>query len=107
MNIGARLRDKSPCSDGLATRQLFFCPVMVDMNPLLIAGRLRKAVDTILGDFNPFAGPDLGANRRLEFTEVAEDAHVGFPRTCTVSGQIFISGTLAGMSRSASVTAIT
>src|ERR1700730_243842 len=77
------------------------------MDPLLVAGRLRKKVDAILSDFNPFAGANLGANRRLEFAEVAEVAHVEPLHVHSVSGQIFISGTLAGMNRSASVTAIT
>jgi hypothetical protein len=63
-------------SDGLAARQFIFCPVPGDMDPLLVAGRVRKAVDTILSDFTPLVGPDLGANRSPEFTEVAEDAHV-------------------------------
>ena len=63
-------------SDGLAAGQLLLCPVLVDMDPLLVAGRLRKTVDAILGDLNPFADADLGANRSLEFAEVAEDAHV-------------------------------
>src|SRR5260370_34964995 len=65
--------------DGPATRQLFFRPVLVDMDPLLVAGRVGKAIDTILRDLNPFAGSDLGADGRFEFTEVAEDTHVGFP----------------------------
>ena len=34
--------------DGPATRQLFFRPVLVDMDPLLVAGRLGKAVYAIL-----------------------------------------------------------
>ena len=70
MNIGARLES---VRDGLATRQLFPGAVLVDMEPLLVTGRLRKAVDAILSDFNPFAGSDLGANRSLEFTEVTKD----------------------------------
>src|SRR5260370_42289838 len=65
--------------DGPATRPLSFRPVLVDMDPLLVAGRLGKAIDTILSDLNPFAGSDLGADGRFEFTEVAEDPHVGFP----------------------------
>jgi hypothetical protein len=92
-------------SDGDAARKLRFRPVLVDMDPLIIAGRLRKQVDAVLGDIDPFAGSDLGANRRLEFTEVAEDARVG--SSCALSGQIFISGTRVGMKRSASVTAMT
>src|ERR1700737_3618208 len=76
------------------------------MEPLLVPRAPPQAVDPILCDFNPFAGADLGADRSLEFTEVAEDAHVR-SRTCTLSGQIFISGTVVGTNRSASVTAIT
>src|SRR5437762_3077000 len=63
-------------SDGTATRQLFLRSLLVDMDPLLVAGCLRKEVDAFLGDFNPFAGSDFAANCCLEFTEVAEDAHV-------------------------------
>src|SRR5258706_13798564 len=70
--------------DGPATRQLLFARDLVEMDPLLIAGRLGKAIDTILSDLNPFAGSDLGADRRFEFTEVAEDAHVGFPSNVTL-----------------------
>src|SRR6476619_4802377 len=76
------------------------------MDPLLVAGRLGKAIDTILRDFDPFAGTDLGTNCGPEFAEFAEDAHVG-PRSRPCSVQIFISGTLPGMYRSASVTAST
>ena len=72
-------------SDGLAAREFLCCPVLVDVDPLLVAARLRKAVDTILGDFNPFADADLGASRSLQFAEVAEDAHVGAPRTASRS----------------------
>jgi len=39
------------------------------MDPLLVAGCLRKEVDALLGDFNAFAGSDFAANRCLELTE--------------------------------------
>src|SRR4051794_12745830 len=97
---------QQPVSDGDATRKLLFRPVLVDVDPLIVAGRLRKEVDALLGDIDPLACADLAANRRLELTEVAEDAHVR--SSCLHSSdQIFISGTRAGTNKSASVTAIT
>src|SRR5436305_10274146 len=76
------------------------------MYPLLITGRVCKAIDEILSYFDPFTCSDLGANGRLKFAEVAKDTHSG---SCCVYylRQIFISGTMAGMNSSASVTAIT
>jgi hypothetical protein len=62
-------------SDGPATWQFLLCPVLIYMDPLLVAGRRRKKIDTILGDLNPFAHSNLGANRSLELAEVTEDAH--------------------------------
>jgi hypothetical protein len=46
------------------------------MDPLLVAGRLCKAVDPVLSDLDPFTRTDLGTDRGFEFTEVDEDAHV-------------------------------
>jgi hypothetical protein len=57
-----------------------FRPDLVDMDPLVVAGRLGKEIDALLGDINPFTNPELGAYRGLEFIEVAEDAHV--PSSC-------------------------
>src|SRR4051794_30204942 len=75
------------------------------MYPLLVAGRVRKAIDAILSYLDPFTCSDLGANGRLEFAEVAEDTHSD---SCCEDDlrQIFIPETMGGINSAASVTAI-
>ena len=48
-------------------RSSAFARILVDMDPLVVAGRLRKEIDALLGDIDPFTNPELGANRSLEF----------------------------------------
>jgi hypothetical protein len=39
-----------------------FRAVLVDVDPLLVAGCVRKLVDAVLGDLDPIAGADFGAD---------------------------------------------
>ena len=67
MNIGARSSGQQALWAMVpAAGKLFPGPVLVDMDPLLVAGRFREAVDTILRDLDPVAGADLGADGGLE-----------------------------------------
>src|SRR6201999_3654450 len=61
--------------DGLAARHLLFGPVLVDMDPLLVAGRFRELGDAILRDVDPVARPDFGADRCLDLVEAVEYPH--------------------------------
>ena len=87
--------------DGDATRKLLFCPILIDVDRLIVAGRLRKKVDALLGDIDPF--PISVPTAALNSLKSLKMPPVLVPAPC----QIFISGTLAGMNKSASVTAIT
>src|SRR5687767_1993271 len=87
--------------DGGAAGQFLLGALLIDMNPLLVAGRFREEVDPLLRYLDPFAHADLGADGSFDLAEVAEDTHVRDP------GQIFISGTVSGMTSSAPVTATT
>jgi len=49
--------------------------ILVDMDPLLVAGRFREFVDAILGDLDPFAGTDFGTDGCLDLIEPAEYPH--------------------------------
>ena len=62
--------------DGGAAGQLFLRALLVDMDPLLVAGRFRELVDSLLRDFNPVAHTDFGADGGFDFVEVAEYPHV-------------------------------
>src|SRR4051812_46701693 len=79
MNIGARLSDSSLRAIVMPPGSSCFRRLLVDMDPLLVAGRLRKQVDAFLSDIDPFAGTNLGADGFLDFTEVAEAVHVPRP----------------------------
>jgi len=61
--------------DGLAAWHFRFRAFLVDMNPLLVAGRVRKLVDAVLRHLDPVADADLGADRCLEFVESVEYPH--------------------------------
>lgn len=69
--------------DGGATWQLLLRALLVDMDPLLVAGRFRELVDSFLRDFDPVARADLGAEGGFNFVEVARmfvtwsDLHFG------------------------------
>ena len=63
MNIGVEAeREKAMCN-GLAARHLGFRTILVDMDPLFVAGRIREVVDAILRDLDPVAGADFGARQ--------------------------------------------
>src|SRR6185295_13956267 len=87
--------------NGAAAGQLLFRALLVDVNPLLVAGRFRELVDSLLRDLDPVACADLSADGGFDLVEGAEDTHARLP------GQIFISGTASGITSSASVTATT
>ena len=75
MNIGARLSDNSPCAMVLPPGNSLLRPLLVDMDPLLVTGRFRELVDTVLGDLDPLADADLGADGRPDFVEIVEYPH--------------------------------
>src|SRR6267154_6670348 len=45
--------------DRLAARHLALGALDIDMNPLMVAGRVGEFVDLLLGDREPIADPDL------------------------------------------------
>jgi hypothetical protein len=53
------------------------------MDPLIVAGRVGKAVDLLLGDLVPIANANLCANRGLEILEVVKDAHLSVSFLCS------------------------
>src|SRR4051794_21669216 len=83
----------------LSRRALF-----VNVNPLFITGRFCEPVDAVLGNLDPIADPDFGANRRLEFVEITKVAHFMALLQCKVSDHC---GTFDGIMSSASVAATT
>src|SRR6267378_3764903 len=94
--------------DGLTTRRLACGAFRVDMNPLLVAGRLGELVDAVLGDLDPVADADLGADSGLELIEIVEHSHRALVDSRRAGSQLkAICGTLAGTTSSASVLAIT
>ena len=56
------------------------------MNPLMITSRIGKQVDALLGNVEPIAGIECGANGIEEFIGRAEyGGHgVGYPRVFTL-----------------------
>src|SRR5262249_10834100 len=62
-------------SDRRAARQLALCTLDVNVDPLVVAGRVGKAFDLFLGDLQPVADTDFSADRCFEFIEVIENAH--------------------------------
>jgi len=89
--------------DGGATRKFFLRSLLVDMNPLFVARRLRKEIDTFLISIHslvPSSVPTAALNSLKSLKMRIAGPHAR-------SDQIFISGTLAGMNKSASVTAMT
>jgi hypothetical protein len=79
MNRGCEAERQQPVRDGAAAGKLLLCTLLVDMNPLLVAGRLRETVDTVLGDLNPVVDTDLGARGRFDFVEAIEYPHIRLP----------------------------
>src|SRR5579871_3017083 len=62
-------------SDGLAAGEFGSGPILINVNPLLVAGCFRKGVDTSLRDLDPFADAHLGADGRLDVVESVEYPH--------------------------------
>ena len=58
--------------DGGAAGQFLFGALLIDMDPLLVAGRFREAVDAVLSHLDPVAGADLCADRGVDMVEVGE-----------------------------------
>src|SRR4051812_29378268 len=83
--------------DSLAARHLRFRALLIDMDPLLVAGRIRKLVDAILRNLDPVADADLCADGGSEIFETVEYAH----KFCPVKS--FFSGPWPGRGSSASV----
>jgi hypothetical protein len=61
--------------DGLAARRLLGSALLVDVNPLLVAGRLRELVDAVLRDLDPVADADLGPDSGSEVVKSVEYPH--------------------------------
>jgi hypothetical protein len=55
--------------DGLAAGHLLLRALDIDMDPLVVAGRLREGVDALLGDVDPLARVDFLADALREFRE--------------------------------------
>ena len=51
----------------------------VDVDPLVVTGRLGELVDPLLGDLHPLAGAELLAGRLGQLVEGGEHAHPGLP----------------------------
>jgi hypothetical protein len=60
--------------DGRAVRPLFR-PLGVDVNPLVVTGRLGEQVDLALGDFVPVADADLLTDAGCEICSARERPH--------------------------------
>ncbi len=57
--------------DGRAERT-FGSTSRVDMDPLMVAGGVGELVDPVLGDLQPIAGSEVGANRGGDLVGRAE-----------------------------------
>src|SRR3974377_1112805 len=58
--------------------QLLLRALYVDVNPLLVSGRLSEAINTILSYHHPGAHADLGTDCRLYLVEVFEHSHARY-----------------------------
>ncbi len=61
--------------DGLPAGHLAGCPLGVDMNPEVVAGELREAVDVMLLDGEPVAAAEALADEVEEFGRGLQDEH--------------------------------
>src|SRR5258708_30898285 len=66
--------------DRLAARHLALGALDIDMNPLMVAGRVGEFVDLFLGDRKPVADPDLLAFKGLQIGGAFDFQHRGLPR---------------------------
>ena len=68
------------------TEGAFLRALDVDMDPLVIVGRIGELVDAVLGDLEPLAGTEILADRLLERFGAAEFlSHVG--SSCAPEGR--------------------
>src|ERR1700742_4233337 len=72
---------EKPVGDGLAAGQLPLRTVLVDMNPLLVAGGVGELIDPVLCDLDPVARADFGADGRFDLLEAVEYPHDRVLRT--------------------------
>ena len=61
-----------------AERRLGLRPPGVDMDPLMVARRIRKGVDAVLRDREPVAGRDLLSDQPGEVRQI-DDGHAASP----------------------------
>ena len=68
--------------DGGAVGQLAPGPLDVDMDPLVVAGRLGETVDALLRDQYPIADPDLLADGSFHGGEIGKLPHGPLHSSC-------------------------
>jgi NAD(P)-dependent dehydrogenase (short-subunit alcohol dehydrogenase family) len=62
--------------DGATAGHFLLRALLVDVDPLLVAGSFCKLIDALLCHLYPVTGADLGANSGFDRGEVAEYAHI-------------------------------
>src|SRR3981081_3809838 len=72
--------------DRLAARHLALGALDIDVDPLMVAGRVGEFVDLLLGDRVPIADPDLLAFIRLQIGGAFDFQHRGLPRYTSLCG---------------------
>src|SRR5712671_266710 len=72
--------------DRLAARRLALGALDIDMNPLMVAGRVGEFVDLLLGDREPIADPDLLAFIGFQIGGAFDFQHRGLPRYTSLCG---------------------
>src|SRR5258708_35566994 len=74
---------QEPVGDGLAARHVLLRALDVDMDPLVIAGRLGELVNAILRNLDPITDPNFLAHVFVHFIRVGEFPFCHFlPRQC-------------------------
>jgi len=61
-------------------RQFAGRAILVDVNPLFVAGCFSEGVDAVLAYFDPLARANFGTGSGFEFIEVLENSHQDFLR---------------------------
>ncbi len=64
----------------------------INVYPLMVAGHISKAVNTVLIDFQPIADPDFLANQAFEFSKVRILAHDSLPPEAELPPVVFVGG---------------
>lgn len=62
---GSKREGEQAMSDGGGAWRFSPGALLIDVDPLLVAGRLRELVDPLLRHLDPVADADLGLERRL------------------------------------------